>query len=157
MTALADDQRSAARYAGKLSSIPHGPQDRRGHLMPIPDAVARFNRIATNRVTGPFAGHLPGFALVHHTGRRSGRAYKTPVGIVQRHDRYTIALTYGPDCDWVKNVIAAGGCELELRGTTVHVGDPQIVHDTDRSAMPPGVRQILKLISVADFLHLTKA
>jgi deazaflavin-dependent oxidoreductase (nitroreductase family) len=124
--------------------------------MPIPDAVARFNRIATNRVTGPFAGRLPGFAVVHHKGRRSGRAYETPVGVVRRHDGYAIALTYGPDRDWVKNVMAAGGCELELRGKMVQVGRPEIVHDPDRGDMPPSVRQILRLIGVADFLHMTK-
>jgi deazaflavin-dependent oxidoreductase (nitroreductase family) len=124
--------------------------------MPIPDAVARFNRIATNRVTGPFAGRLPGFAVVHHKGRRSGRAYATPVGVVRRQDGYAVALTYGPDRDWVKNVMAAGGCELELRGKMVQVGRPEIVHDPDRGDMPPGVRQILRLIGVADFLHMTK-
>ena len=124
--------------------------------MPIPDAVARFNRIATNRVTGPFAGRLPGFAVVHHKGRRSGRAYETPVGVVRRRDGYAIALTYGPDRDWVKNIMAAGGCELELHGTMVQVGGPEIVHDPDRRDMPAGVRPILRLIGVADFLHLTK-
>jgi deazaflavin-dependent oxidoreductase (nitroreductase family) len=124
--------------------------------MPIPDAVARFNRIATNRVTAPFAGRLPGFAVVHHKGRRSGRAYQTPVGVVRRQAGYAVALTYGPDRDWVKNVMAAGGCKLELRGKMVQVGRPEIVHDPDRGDMPPGVRQILRLIGVADFLHMTK-
>ncbi|MFG1711043.1 nitroreductase family deazaflavin-dependent oxidoreductase [Nonomuraea sp. M3C6] len=82
--------------------------------MPLPEAVARFNRTVTNRVTMPFAGRLPGLAVVHHKGRRSGRSYKTPVSIFRRPDGYVAALTYGPDRDWVKNVIAAGGCELEI-------------------------------------------
>ena len=124
--------------------------------MPIPGFVARFNRIATNRVTGPFAGRLPGFAVVHHKGRRSGRAYETPVNIFQRPDGYMAALTYGPDRDWVKNVMAAGGCELQIRGKRVQVGRPEIVHDPDRGDMPPGVRQILGLIGVTHFLHMTK-
>lgn len=124
--------------------------------MPIPNAVARFNRTVTNRVTRPFAGRLPGFAIVHHTGRKSGRHYRTPVNIFPRHDGYIAALTYGPDRDWVRNVIAAGGCELEIRGKTLRVGEPEIVHDPARSDMPPGVRQFLGLIGVTDFLRLTK-
>jgi deazaflavin-dependent oxidoreductase (nitroreductase family) len=124
--------------------------------MPIPDSVARFNRVATNRVARPFAGRLPGFALVRHKGRRSGRAYETPVNIFRRPDGYIAALMYGSDRDWVKNVMAAGGCELEIRGNIVQVGEPEIVHDPDRGDMPSGVRQILGLIGVTDFLHMTK-
>lgn len=125
--------------------------------MPIPDAVARFNRTATNRVTRPFAGRLPGFAVVHHTGRKSGRHYRTPVNIFPRPGGYIAALTYGPDRDWVRNVIAAGGCELEIRGKMIQVGEPEIVHDPSRGDMPPGVRQILGLLGVTDFLHLAEA
>jgi len=29
---------------------------------------------------------------------------------------FVIALTYGRESEWVKNVLAAGGCELETRG-----------------------------------------
>lgn len=124
--------------------------------MPIPDSVARFNRVATNRVTRPFAGRLPGFAVVHHKGRKSGRDYATPVGIFRRPGGYIAALTYGPDRDWVKNVIAAGGCELQIHGKMVRVGSPQVVHDPTRDGIPPGVRQVLRLIGVADLLYLTK-
>lgn len=124
--------------------------------MPIPPVVARFNRVATNRVTKPFAGRLPGFAVVRHKGRRSGRVYETPVNIFQRPGGYVAALTYGPGCDWVRNVLAAGGCELEIRGRTVRAGDPKVVHDPDRGGMPPGVRQILGLVGVTDFLHLSR-
>jgi deazaflavin-dependent oxidoreductase (nitroreductase family) len=124
-------------------------------LMPLPDTLARFNRIVTNRLTKPFAGRLRGFAVVHHKGRRSGRSYETPVNIFALPDGYIAALTYGRDRDWVKNVMAAGGCELETRGKIIRVGEPMVVHDPDRGDMPPGVRQILGLIGVTDFLHLT--
>jgi hypothetical protein len=39
--------------------------------------VATFNRQVTNRVTGPFAHRLPGFGVVVHVGRKSGREYRT--------------------------------------------------------------------------------
>ncbi len=124
--------------------------------MPIPAAVARFNRVVTNRVTRPFAGRLPGFAVVHHRGRTSGRAYTTPVNIFRSGDGFVAALTYGPDSDWVKNVLAAGRCDLEVGGTLVPVGKPELVHDPARASVPNGVRQILGLINVTDFLRLTR-
>ena len=49
--------------------------------MPLPRRLARFNLLVTNRVLGPFARHAPGFAVVLHVGRRSGRTYRTPVSL----------------------------------------------------------------------------
>jgi hypothetical protein len=41
--------------------------------------LAHFNRRFTNHVARPLAMLLPGFGVVVHTGRRSGREYRTPV------------------------------------------------------------------------------
>src|SRR3954454_762417 len=64
-----------------------------------------------NRLTTRVArsGHGP-FALVRHVGRRSGRQYETPVILAPVPDGFVSELTYGPDVDWFKNVVAAGGC-----------------------------------------------
>src|SRR4051812_49595068 len=75
--------------------------------MPLPKRLARFNLHVTNRVLGPFARRLPGFAVVAHVGRRSGRVRHTPVNLFRDGDRYVIALTYGADSQWVRNVLAA--------------------------------------------------
>lgn len=122
--------------------------------MPIPKIVARLNRVVTNRVTVLFAGWMPGFGVVLHQGRRSGRPYRTPVNAFRLPDGYVIALTYGADADWVKNVQAANGCVLEVRRRPARLVDPRIVHDKTRHDMPPVVRQILGLLSVTDFLYL---
>src|SRR5215204_4698399 len=47
--------------------------------VPLPKQLARFNRVTTNRVAFPVARRVPGFAVVLHTGRRSGCSYRTPV------------------------------------------------------------------------------
>ena len=70
--------------------------------------VARFNRLVTNRVTGPLAPWLPGFGIVVHTGRESGREYRTPVNVFRYQGAFVVALTYGSGADWVRNVLAAG-------------------------------------------------
>ena len=59
---------------------------------------------------------MPGFGVIVHHGRRSGLRYQTPVNVFSAGNGYVIALTYGPETDWVKNVLAAGGCELRTRG-----------------------------------------
>ena len=122
--------------------------------MVLPKRVARFNKVATNRVLGLLTPRLPGFGTVVHRGRRSGRIYRTPVNMFRTADGYVIALTYGPDSDWVRNVLAAGECEVETVGRTVHLTGPRLVHDEARKDMPSGVRHLLGLVGVADFLHL---
>ena len=90
-----------------------------------------------------------------HRGRRSGRRYRTPVNVFRHDDRYIIALTYGRDRDWVRNICASGGCDLETRGNTVHLSDPRIVVDPHQNLVPPAIRPILKLIGVAEFMELS--
>ncbi|MEU5790408.1 nitroreductase family deazaflavin-dependent oxidoreductase [Micromonospora purpureochromogenes] len=121
--------------------------------MVLPRRLARFNRVVTNRVTGPLAGRLPGFGVIIHRGRRSGREYRTPINIFRTSDGYVAALTYGMT-DWARNVLAAGGCDLEIRGRRVPLTAPRLVHDPTRRDMPPVVRQLVSMIGVTEFLHL---
>jgi len=87
--------------------------------MPIPHRVARFNKRVTNRVTTRFAGWMPGFAILTDVGRRSGQTYRTPVNVLRDGVRYVFALTYGSDVDWVRNVLAARGCEIRTRSRSI--------------------------------------
>ena len=123
--------------------------------MPAPRWLARFNRRVTNRLLGPLARHLPGFGVVVHTGRKTHRPYRTPVNVFPRPGGYVIALTYGPDADWVRNVLASGSCKLETRGRTLGLTRPRLFHDERRRSVPRPVRLILSLAHVADFLELT--
>jgi deazaflavin-dependent oxidoreductase (nitroreductase family) len=122
--------------------------------MPIPIAVASFNKKVTNRLTAPFAGHLPGFAVVIHRGRSSGRMYRTPVNVFRRDDDYVFVMTYGPDVDWVRNVEAARECDIETRRRHVHLVEPRRFRDPARAAVPGQVRMILGLIGVDEFLAM---
>ncbi|WP_231929401.1 nitroreductase family deazaflavin-dependent oxidoreductase [Micromonospora inositola] len=124
--------------------------------MVLPRRLARFNRVVTNRVTGPLAGWLPGFGVIIHRGRRSGREYRTPINIFRTSDGYVAALTYGVT-DWARNVLAAGGCELEIRGRRARLTSPRLVHDPTRRDMPPVVRQVVGMIGATDFIHLRSA
>jgi deazaflavin-dependent oxidoreductase (nitroreductase family) len=122
--------------------------------MPAPRWLARANRRLTNPVLGRLAPRLPGFGVVVHTGRVSHRQYRTPVNVFRRGRAYVIALTYGADSEWVRNVLATGGCSLIVRGRRLELFQPRRFHDPGRRAMPAPVRLILGLLGVSDFLEL---
>ena len=118
--------------------------------------IARFNKRFTNRLTGPLAPHLPGFGVVTHVGRRSGRAYETPVNVFARGDGFVIALTYGRDAQWVRNVLAAGGCELTTRGRRHRLTDPEVFRDDSRRAVAAIARPMLQVLGANEFMRLRR-
>src|SRR6266403_323241 len=118
-------------------------------------SVAAFHRAVTNPIASRFAARLPGFAIVTNVGRKSGRLYRTPVNVFREPDGFLVALTYGRDSGWVKNVLAAGGCQLETRRVPYQLSAPIIVHDPTRRRFPPFVRVILGLIGANDFIQLS--
>jgi deazaflavin-dependent oxidoreductase (nitroreductase family) len=118
----------------------------------------QFLRPFTTRFFNPIsrhvAGWLPGFGILVYRGRTSGKSYRTPMNVFRRGDTYVLALTYGPDVQWVKNVLAAGGCELVTRGRTLRLGAPRLFSDPSRSRMPAPVRLLLGPMRVTEFMEL---
>ena len=114
--------------------------------------ISPFTRRVVNPLTRRVAGWLPGFALVTHVGRRSGRVYRVPLNVFRDGDRYIFALTYGPDVDWVRNVLAAGDCSMRTRGREVRLVDPKLVRDPSRRLVPQPVRAFMGVLAVHDFL-----
>lgn len=122
--------------------------------MPAPRWLAKANRAGFNRMIRLIAPWAPGFGIVIHRGRRSGRTYRTPVNVFRREDGFVIALTYGRESDWVKNVLAAGGCELQTRRHRHMLTSPRLYHDDGRQGVPAPVRFALGAIRADDFLAL---
>jgi deazaflavin-dependent oxidoreductase (nitroreductase family) len=91
------------------------------------DAVRRTSR-STKPLVLKTAGTPGGPAsVVRHTGRKTGQAYETPVGAVATDDGFVIALPYGSNTDWLKNVLAAGSATIVDNGSTYHVEQPEVV------------------------------
>jgi deazaflavin-dependent oxidoreductase (nitroreductase family) len=120
--------------------------------VPLPLALGRFNVRVTNRILWPIAGWIPGFGRVVHAGRRSGRTYRTPMFLFRSGDRGVFALTYGPDAQWVQNVLAAGSCRFEMRGRVLDMELDTLVNDPSRRFVPRPVRWALEILRADDFL-----
>ena len=114
--------------------------------------LAKINIAITNRITSLFAGWLPGFGILTHVGRRSGRVYRTPVNVFRAPDGFIIALTYSSQSEWVKNVLAAGGGELKTRGKKYQLSAPKVVLDPTRRRFPIPVRVVLRLVGADEYM-----
>lgn len=119
--------------------------------MPLPRALARFNRVVTNRLLRPLAMVLPNFGIVVHRGRVSGREHRTLVNWWRDEETAIIALTFGSDVDWLKNLRAAGGGVIVNRGRTYRLGKPVVIGPEGMRRMPGTVRVILSTIDVDRF------
>jgi deazaflavin-dependent oxidoreductase (nitroreductase family) len=66
-------------------------------------------------------------ARLEHTGRRSGNRYATPVVARPIFGGFAVPLPYGTEVDWLRNVQAAGGGELQVGGARYRVRAPRVV------------------------------
>jgi deazaflavin-dependent oxidoreductase (nitroreductase family) len=123
--------------------------------MPLPHFIARTNRYWINPIARRLAGKLPPFLLIRHVGRTSGKVYETPIMGFRRGDSFVIALTYGPNTDWLRNLQAAGGGEglyvrhwYALSNLRLEEGSP------GTQPLPLPVRWVLTATGVRHFLHV---
>jgi deazaflavin-dependent oxidoreductase (nitroreductase family) len=119
--------------------------------------LAKINIAFTNRITGLFAGWLPGFGILTHVGRKSGKVYRTPINVFRASNGFIIALTYSGQSEWVKNVLAAGGCELKTRGRKYQLSAPKVVRDPSRKRFPFPVRLVLRTVGANEYMELSKS
>jgi deazaflavin-dependent oxidoreductase (nitroreductase family) len=117
--------------------------------------LAKINIAVTNRITSLFAGWLPGFGIFTHVGRKSGKVYRTPVNVCRAPTGFIIALTYSSQSEWVKNVLAAGRCELQTRGRKYQLFSPSVVRDPSRRRFPIPVRALLSLAGADEYMELS--
>jgi deazaflavin-dependent oxidoreductase (nitroreductase family) len=116
--------------------------------------LALLNRNVLNRVVAGTLTRLPGFGVVLHRGRKSGKQYRTPVRLLRTGDRYVISLPYGPNSDWVRNVLAADGCDLQIRTSRVHLKAPRLFVDPQLKDLPTLVKPLLRRAKAFDFIEL---
>ncbi|WP_041311662.1 nitroreductase family deazaflavin-dependent oxidoreductase [Mycobacterium sp. JS623] len=114
--------------------------------MRVPRAVAQFNRRVTNPVARSLTPWLPCLGTLEHTGRKSGRHYRTPLLVFKTRDGFVILIGYGPETDWVKNVLAGGPTVLHKRGNALALGSPRIVSKAEAAPLiRPAPRSLYRL------------
>ena len=111
----------------------------------------RANPQALGTAGAPGQSH----GVIIHVGRTSGRERRTPVTPVPTDDGFVIALPYGPDSDWVRNVLAAGSATLVTDGEQVSVERPEVrPFKQFEGVFPPSSRIGTRIFGVTSCLVL---
>jgi deazaflavin-dependent oxidoreductase (nitroreductase family) len=105
-----------------------------GTLEPVgPSLIVKIVMRPMTKILNPLIVKLAGrrhfgmAAQIRHVGRRSGRTYTTPVSARRSGDMVVIALTFGNQSDWSRNVRAAGGASIRIEGEDYGVTRPQVM------------------------------
>jgi deazaflavin-dependent oxidoreductase (nitroreductase family) len=120
------------------------------------DQVRVVNKHATNKLLIHICGRRIGhFAILSHTGRKSGQVYRIPIIAEPVQGGFVIAMTYGKEVDWYKNVMAKGGCGLRWKNEDYELVQPELIDpEAGLTAFPAVMRSGLRAAGVKDFLRL---
>ena len=138
-----------------MSSRQDHPNNAAGVPMIFPVWLENFQIKYINPVMSPLAKKLPGFTVVKHRGRKSGKQFETTVNSFRKGDVLAIGLLHGKT-NWVKNVLAAGEAEMCVSGTDLHVVNPRVL---PAGTVDPSLPRIAQLVAkrsgvfVADIAH----
>jgi deazaflavin-dependent oxidoreductase (nitroreductase family) len=102
-----------------------------------------------------FAGSFGPFALVRHQGRCTGRTYTTPVLAFGTPDQLFVAVLYGADSDWVRNVLEAGHAEVRWHRESRDYRHVELItRDQALTKVPAALRGGFRLLGVRNFVGL---
>jgi deazaflavin-dependent oxidoreductase (nitroreductase family) len=141
----------------------HGTAD---PLEPVgPSPIARIVMRPMTKMLNPLIVKLAGrrhfrmAAQIRHVGRRSGRTYTTPVTAGRSGDMILIALTFGNQSDWSRNVRSAGRTSIRIEGEDYDVTQPQIMSRQDakplvQAAFRPLERAGFRMLGIKQVMSL---
>jgi deazaflavin-dependent oxidoreductase (nitroreductase family) len=136
---------------------PSGREDNQTMNQRLLDRIRVLNKYVINKLLIHISGKDLGmFAILTHTGRKSGKLYQIPIIVVPVPNGFVIALTYGRKTDWYENVKAKGGCSLKWKRQELALTHPEFIDQPQGlQAFPALFRLGLKSMGIQDYLHLS--
>lgn len=121
-------------------------------------AIRRMNRAVFNprQLDAGTAGAYA--SVIVHVGRRTGASYETPVVAESTGDGFVIALPYGSQADWLKNVLAIGSATIVHEGSAHRVADPEVVPmETVDAYFAPAARRSHRIFGTRECLRVRRS
>jgi deazaflavin-dependent oxidoreductase (nitroreductase family) len=126
---------------------------------PFQTAIRTSNKYLLNPLMLRLAGRRWWYAsVVEHTGRRSGKLYRTPIVADRVGEQLIVPLPYGTQVDWVRNVLSSGEATVVSKGHTYRVVSPELIASTQAlPLLPHDRRTTFEKVSIDHFLRATIA
>jgi deazaflavin-dependent oxidoreductase (nitroreductase family) len=102
------------------------PNSAPGMPMLFPAWLDRLQMKYMNPVMRRAARFLPTFVVINHRGRKSGTPYRTVVNAYRKGNLVAILLGHGKAV-WVKNLLAAGEADIQVRNRDVHITNLRVL------------------------------
>jgi deazaflavin-dependent oxidoreductase (nitroreductase family) len=117
--------------------------------------------LALTRVFNPLVLQLAGtrllplYGVLQHRGRRSGKAFRTPIVVRPTLDGFIVPMPWGERTDWYRNVRAAGECVIRWKGRDYPVVPCEVI-DAGGAQQPFGAfeRAVMSRLAIQHCLHL---
>jgi len=118
------------------------------------EGLRNFNRAILNPITKLIAGRFF-YSLVFHNGRRSGKAYTTPVVAAKKDGYIFIPLPYGTETDWLLNIQTKRECVVKIKGKHYSSIKPEMVEPSVAlPAFPSMLQSAFRRAGINQFLRL---
>jgi deazaflavin-dependent oxidoreductase (nitroreductase family) len=102
------------------------PNNAPGVPMIFPVWLERAQIKYFNPLVRPLSKWMPGFAVIKHRGRTSGKEFETIVTAYRKDELLAIGLMHGKT-NWVKNVLAAGEADIHVGRKDLHLVNPRVL------------------------------
>jgi deazaflavin-dependent oxidoreductase (nitroreductase family) len=122
----------------------------------VVDTVRKLNKAVMNPQQMESAGQPGAYAaIIEHRGRKSGKAYRTPIGVSPIDEGFVTMLVYGRKADWLQNVLAAGSATIVFEGDTYQVDRPEVV-PVSSVTLEGNEEKLAKLFGITECLRVHK-
>jgi hypothetical protein len=98
------------------------------------------------------------YSIVRLVGRTTGWQYRNPVSAYPLGDGFVIAVLYGIESNWVRNVMAAGRFTLQTKGRDYPLERPEIIAPAQAlPAYPALYRRMMRTRNIQHFAWAHRA
>lgn len=122
--------------------------------MPVPKWVAGINKRFFNKLELK-RGIRP---VLTHVGRTSGKTFHTPLDAHRVDGGFIFICMYGPDSDWVKNILASGTAHLTVEDREFDLDSPHLMTQNEAlELLPDTVKAPPAWLNVSDYFRMDVA